>query len=355
MKYTQYIFCIILTSTCLLSKAQEVHISKGLNVSLDGSVNLVLNNMALSNSGQFKAEGGTVQFTGGGNTARSIIAGNSPLVFHHLTIDRTSGDVLLENRIFVNGNLTLTKGNLDLNNYSIDLGSSGRLEGENSDAHITGKNGGFIKATVDLNESQRLNPGNLGLQLTTGRKVGRVSITRGHLQQVNKDGELSMGRYYDIDAAYGGTLETELVAGYLDDESMNQNPNDMVLWKSDNEGRMWSMVDRKNNTYRVNETIGRSQLRLTYFRPGKDAASNMQMQLYPNPVVEKFTLSFTYPKQEEIAVSIYNNNGQLVASRKVTVVAGFNKIDWQVGNYPAGNYQLRFPGEKIRTVAFTKQ
>jgi hypothetical protein len=249
----------------------------------------------------------------------------------------------------------LTKGNLDLNNYSIDLGTSGRIEGENASAYITGKNGGFIKATTNLNHAQSTNPGNLGLQLTTNQKLGRTSIIRGHVQQVNKDGELSIGRYYEIDAANPSNVETELVAGYLEGESMNHNPNEMVLWKSDDQGRLWSMVDKRNSSYRMNEMIGRSPVRLTYFRPGSDAPSNMQLQLYPNPVMEKFTLSFTHPKQEEIVVSLYNNNGQLVASRKINAAAGFNKIDWQVGNYPAGNYQLRFVGEKIRTLAFTKQ
>jgi hypothetical protein len=71
--------------------------------------------------------------------------------------------------------------------------------------------------------------------------------------------------------------------------------------------------------------------------------------------MEKFTLSFNYPKQEEILINLYNSNGQLLESRRIKAFDGLNKIDWQVGRYPGGNYQLRFAGEKLKTMTFTKQ
>ena len=62
-----------------------------------------------------------------------------------------------------------------------------------------------------------------------------------------------------------------------------------------------------------------------------------------------------YAKEEEIILNLYSDNGQLLESRRVKAFNGVNKLDWQVGKYPAGNYQLRFAGEQGRTIKFTKQ
>src|SRR4051794_15011645 len=126
MKYIQIILFTL--SLSLTVNAQEVNISNGLKLSMDGPIQFVLNDMGLTNNGSFKADNGTVVFTGS-SANRTLIAGNSPIIFHHLTLDR-SGDLQLNNQLFVYGDLTMLHGNIDLNSSSIDLGTTGRIEGE---------------------------------------------------------------------------------------------------------------------------------------------------------------------------------------------------------------------------------
>src|SRR5690349_17527218 len=123
MKRFQLLLCISLLSALTLN-AQEVTISNGLQLTMDGPIQFVLNDMSLTNFGQFKAENGTVVFTGNSGN-RTFIGGGSPLIFYHLTLDRGNSDLQLENKLLVSGNLTMLHGNIDLNHSSIDLGTTG--------------------------------------------------------------------------------------------------------------------------------------------------------------------------------------------------------------------------------------
>jgi hypothetical protein len=357
MKHSQYILCTLLAASAQLLKAQEMRISDGLNISLDGPVHLVLNNMRMVNNGQFKADNGTVLFTGSSNSGSVFIGGSSPIQFHHLTVDFNSGDLQLQNRLFISGDLTLLQGNIDLNNYNIDLGTTGRIVGESRYARITSRNGGYVKATTNLNEPRTINPGNLGLQLTTNKNMGITTITRGHVQQVNAKGELSIQRYYDVASEFASNIQAEVVADFLDVESTSINSNEISLWRSQDGGRNWTTVAKNNNTYVIDDANRFQPLRLTYFKgkPDNNSISAAYIQLYPNPVVEKFTLLFSYQKQEELTINLYNQSGQLLETRRIKTFNGLNKLDWQVGKYPGGNYQLRLIADGVRNLSFTKQ
>jgi len=339
----------------LVVSGQEVQISNGLNVTTDGPLQLVLTDMSLINYGSFKSDNGTLIFSGSSNYSRAFISGNVPLALHHLTIDLPAGDLQLQNHVFVSGNLTMTNGNVNLNNYSIDLGTTGRIEGESRSSRITGQNGGFIRATTNLNAPQQSNPGNLGLQLTSDKNLGQTIIIRGHTQQLNERGELSIARYYEVQPQFAADLQTQVVANFLDVESGNLNTNEIGLWSSRDGGSKWAAVSRTDNTYVLNESMNTSPLRLTYFTGRDNSIAGAFIQLFPNPVTTQFTLSFRYPKQEQLIINLYNEYGQLLESRKIVSLNGLNKLNWDVSKYPGGNYQLKFIGGEFRNLSFTKQ
>jgi hypothetical protein len=356
MKFLKQISSALLVISVYSLHAQEVRVSNGVYVTVDDKAQIVMNGMGLNNNGIFRANSGTLIFTGGQNEGAAYISGSSFPILYHLIIDRSSGDLLLNTRIFVNGNLELVTGNLDLNNYSIDLGSTGRLTGESRRARITGQHGGYIKATAFLQSPKEVNPGNLGLQLNSEANLGSTSIIRGHVQQLNKNGELSIERYYEIDPAFPVGNNVKVHAYFLDVESADYDPQDLVLWSSHDAGRNWITVNTNSKEYELTKVQVQLPIRVTYFsREMSNQMKNGFIQLFPNPVTEKFTLWFNYPKQEDLTINLYNSNGQLLESRRVKTADGFNRIDWQVGKYSGGNYQLRFAGEKLKTMTFTKQ
>jgi len=334
-----------------------VRVSNGLYVTVDDKAQIVMNGMGLNNNGNFRANSGTLIFTGGQNEGAAYISGSSFPILHHLIIDRSSGDLLLNTRIFVNGNLELVNGNLELNNYSIDLGSTGKLTGESRRARITGQHGGYIKATAFLQSPKDANPGNLGLQLNSEANLGSTSIIRGHVQQLNKNGELSIERYYEIDPAFPVANNVKVHAYFLDVESANSDPKELVLWSSDDAGRNWSPVKTDSKNYELTKSNGPAGMRVTYFnrQSTSNQLNNAFIQLYPNPVRDRFTLAYYSTDEEDIVVNLYTKNGQLLEAKKIRAVVGLNKIDWSVSKYAAGNYQLRVLNKNGKNLAFVKE
>src|SRR5690349_17527217 len=75
-------FCISLLSA-LTFTVQDVSISNGLQLIMDGAIQYVLKDMSVSNVGQFKAENGTGVFSGNSGN-RTLICGGIPRIFYHL-------------------------------------------------------------------------------------------------------------------------------------------------------------------------------------------------------------------------------------------------------------------------------
>src|SRR5688500_10979413 len=94
----------------------QVQSSPGLKLVATGPLKLVLQDAALVNNGQFIPGNSTVLFKG---SAPTRIGGNSAIDFHNIVVGE---EIVLDNDIRISGSLTLEKGNLQLNNHSIDLG-----------------------------------------------------------------------------------------------------------------------------------------------------------------------------------------------------------------------------------------
>src|SRR5947208_1298127 len=188
-----------------------------------------------------------------------------------------------------------------MQNYSSDLGTSGKIIGERSSSRRTGTNGGFVRIRGDLNAPHSINPGNIGLEFNSSDNMGVTVIKRGHLQQLNGNGEESIQRYYEIEPAYHAPFTAKVRASYLDVESQNVNPSEIILWSSADAGRNWSAL-KKNNTagYFSVEGSKASPLRLTYFKQRMGSTSGSSLQLYPNPVRERFTLTFYSNEAKEV-------------------------------------------------------
>jgi len=75
--------------------------------------------------------------------------------------------------------LVLNSGNLELNNHTIDLGATGHIAEERNEARITGISGGIIKATVLLNAPRSVNPGNIGVEITSAANLGLTPLQEG--------------------------------------------------------------------------------------------------------------------------------------------------------------------------------
>ncbi len=108
-----------------------VNIETGATLDLGGFTLTVEGNFI--NDGTFTANSGTIVMSG---SADQDITGSSTTAFHNLTINKTTLPAELRQSATVSGTLTLTSGNLSLNDQTLTITSTGSISGGSSSAFV---------------------------------------------------------------------------------------------------------------------------------------------------------------------------------------------------------------------------
>ena len=217
---------------CLTLKAQ-LQIGAGISWKSDPATYVVLHDIGLQHHSSSASLENKFRFTGVNDVT---IDGTTLPLFSIIEINKTgSAKIILQRSIEVRQQLSFVSGLLELNNFSIDLGTTGLLNGEGENTRVTGASGGYIQIVNDLNAPNSLNPGNLGAIITSSQNLGTTTIRRGHRSQTNgSGGGYSILRYYDIEPSNNSGLNAMLRFNYLDAELNTLDENSLVLWKSIN-------------------------------------------------------------------------------------------------------------------------
>lgn len=244
-------------------------ISPGSQFSMTGSLQLTLSNTDLVNNGSFSAGTGAVSFTG---NAPSNILGSQAIQFYELKVNKGAGVALmLQTPVAVSQQISFNSGMLDLNGYDVDLGSTGVLNGEQESSRILGGNGGEVIFNGTLNAPTGVNPGNLGILISSPQNLGNTVIRRGHQSQTNGSGVgSSILRYYDITPTNNGSLNAILRFRYFDAELNGQDENALILWER-TAAQTWTGLgfdSRNTSTDYVEKTGIASFERFTLSAPG---------------------------------------------------------------------------------------
>lgn len=208
-----------------------------------------------TNNGTFTPGTNTVIFGGASN--QNVTMDGSSNTFYDLTVNKTNGEVSLASNIQVTRNITMTARNLNLNNYNINLGTTGVIvnEGENRRIYCN-CNDGYISSTATIGSNVTIEPGDMGLTLTTnGNQMGSTVIRRRHLQAgangitgVGVTESLGIKRVFDVDpqfngSNYGGNLNVDITIEFLNIEKQDlPNNQDISVYRSTNQGSTWDNV-----------------------------------------------------------------------------------------------------------------
>jgi hypothetical protein len=361
--YIRLLAFTIVPGLPLFSYAQGLHILAGAQWVVNGGPTLVLNNAGLSNDGSFTAGSGTVLFTGDSVTGRTFVGGDQPVNFYNLVINKSSNDVQLNNHAAVSDSIIMQRGNLQLNNYTLDLGSTGRIEGERDSCRITGAEGGLVTVSAILRSPRAVNPGNIGVEVTSEADLETTLIQRGNVQQTNAHGWTSIQRYFDISPTANTDLPATLRFFYLDSELADKIKEQLVVFSSGGEGANWTQWG-KDAADPVQNWVAKANInqwrRFTLSIPEKNVSATntsatQSIQLYPNPSNDLFIVAFNSEKGGEQVFSLYDEMGQLLEQRIVTAMAGANTISWNIGKYAAGVYFLSVGGLPGKTIKIVKQ
>ena len=263
----------ILPLLCLLfiwaySNAQ-LKISEGTSWKSDPATYVVLHDIGLQYHASSSLLENKFRFTGSNDVN---IEGTTLPLFSILEINKTgTAKIILQRPIEVRQTLSFMSGLVELNNFSIDLSTTGQLIGEGENTRIIGANGGYIQIVNTLNAPNSSNPGNLGAIITSSQNLGIVTIKRGHRSQTNGSGAgNSVLRYYDIEPTNNSGLNATLRFSYLDAELNTLDENSIVLWKSP-DTQTWTEIggDSRNTTSNwVEKTAINDFSRWTLSSPG---------------------------------------------------------------------------------------
>jgi hypothetical protein len=222
MIYRTIIFCLL---PALLKAQGTFKINAGIDLHVGAVV--TLENMHFENDG---AINGRFRFTGNVTTH---IGGSNITQFEVIEIAKTGMAALQLNRsIGINSSIDFVSGLLDLNGNNILLQPAALLNGEKESSHITGLGGGFVEITQNLVAPTAVNPGNLGLIISSSANPGVTTIRRGHQSQTNSSGTgNSIFRYYDVMPSNNTALNATLRIQYLDAELNGLAENLLTLCK----------------------------------------------------------------------------------------------------------------------------
>jgi len=362
--------------------AQSLHISSGAKVVASGPVSIVLTDIAFTNDGSFIPSNSTVQITGNRN---ALIGGNSITTFSNLTINKPNNSTQLLNDINVSSVLLLTRGNLLLNNHTIDLGLTGTVAGEVNNRSILGNTGGSIIARFNSNNPPNaFNPGNLGLEITSSSNLGAGFVTRSHGAQGLPNSALGIHRRFDIliAPAVNFGLDAKLRFFYLDPELNGNTESNLALWEQSILGNPFVSLGKDSNNVTANWVLKNHIDHLDHFTLGNDQAAAIagtgkhtqsaatsqlddteetaamvatKLKVYPNPVQDHFTLDLFTPVAKEIRVGLYDQSGHLLQQKRIDCMAGTNSLSWDISGYTAGIYYLSMNGKAISHLKIIKK
>ena len=190
---------------------------------------------ALSSGANFVFNGTALQ-----NTGRVL-----PDTLNNLTISNSNG-VALSDSILVNGTISLTSGDLDLNGKQIVLGATGVL-GETTGNTLVGSSGVITTTRTLTAPSVSTDIAGLGIMIGSTADLGSTVLTRGPAIQSGA-GSGSVKRYFDVTPTTNTGLNATLVFKY-DDSELNGIPEaNLLLFKSTDGGTSWANAGGTVNT-----------------------------------------------------------------------------------------------------------
>lgn len=128
------------------------------------------------------------------------------------------------------------------------------------------------------------------------------------------------------------TIFTEINAAFQQDPDSTPGNGDGTTANEDDEA-----VIILNSSGSVQPFTGTQNLSFT--------SGNMAVNaLYPNPAISQVMINLVSMKDVTAKISIVNTNGQIVEQLQQAVNMGVNTLQFDVSNFPVGNYYLHIEG-----------
>lgn len=238
MKKTILLFFTAAIAKTTVSAQGVFRVSQGTTLLVNNNVRVVLNNTSFENNGSLGL-GSLSRFVFTGNSPAASISGTGNTVLGELELNKTAGVMQLNRQVSVFSSVIFTSGNLDVNGNTLFLlaDPNGQLTGEKNSSRITG-NTGLVRKPAALNAPANLNPGNIGVFISSAQNPGATTIDRLHYP-INGG---NVRRVFHITPANNSGLNATLQFQYLDAELAGLDENLLSVWRSDNGTSGWTNI-----------------------------------------------------------------------------------------------------------------
>ena len=227
------------------SRAQAVlRVSNGANFFVNNNGRVVLNNTDFENNGNMGIASFS-RFVFTGNSALTTISGSGNIVLGELELNKSAGVLQLNRPLSIFTSIIFSGGNLDINGNTLFLVADpdGQLIGENNNSRIIG-NSGLIRKTALLNAPSNINPGNIGVVITSSLNPGFTNIDRQHYSISGQN----LRRVFHLTPTVNSGLNATLQFHYLDAELGGLDENLLTVWRSSNGTSGWTNLGGALNT-----------------------------------------------------------------------------------------------------------
>lgn len=271
-----------------------------------------------------------------------------PSSLNGLTINNNN-DFLLDRDLNVNSSINIINGDLDLNGFTIILGSNVNLT-ETSGNTIKGSNG-KISITQDINSPSSVNVGGLGASITSSANLGSTTVERYHYIP-NGGGAQGISRVYNIVPTNNAGLGATLKLNYDESELNSIDESKLGLFQSvTGNDNSWAELGGTVNTSQNTVELGGLD-NLSYFTLG-DVDSPLPVeednellpqtfaleQNYPNPFNPSTVIKYQLPQNSFVSIIIYDVLGnRVIVLENKEQTAGYHSIPFDGSGFSSGLY-----------------
>ena len=83
--------------------------------------------------------------------------------------------------------------------------------------------------------------------------------------------------------------------------------------------------------------------------------TNSLVKIYPLPTQDKLTIVLISDREKDCLLTLYDQLGHLIESKKIHCRNGINTIEWNLSHYAAGTYYLQFGNTDVQSAKIIKE
>lgn len=361
-KYILFCFLFPLTGNGILW-AQGSFYNQEANIICEGSPLIVLQDMHLQNEGIFE-EGESNIFLK--NEHPTSIESDVFFPFHNMMIF-SNASVQINYHIDIRNELRLAKGVFHLGNSILSFDPGAKLLFESESNYVTSNNGYMTIGEV-IPPLNFHNPGNFGVAfISSAADLDFTEVRRGHIPHFLPSGN-SIQRWYQIIPNTNEQLFAYLRFYYLDQELDGNDEEELIIWRSDDNGETWHPREPLNRDMNENwiEIFEPNDLAMYTFGPAggislqglvtqqANSYSQVGISVFPNPTTDMINLHIESEQDLATAIRITDVKGQTIYQKRYALIKGWNEYSFNVQNYRSGTYFIYIDGLK-RSISFIKR